>query len=61
MKNSINIEKNGKAIIPNVVVNIIVNKFIGITKFSGFTIILKVNKVKPENTIFFKILNNNFI
>ena len=61
MKNSINIEKNGKAIIPNIVVNVNVNKFIGITKFSGFTIILNVNKVKPENTIFFKILNNNFI
>ena len=61
MKNSINIEKNGKAIIPNIMVNIIVNKFIGITKFSGFIIILKANKVKPENTIFFIILNNNFI
>ena len=54
-------EKNGKAIIPKTDIKISVNTFIGIIKLSGFTIILKTNKVNPENTIFFITLNNNFI
>ena len=47
------IAKKGKNINPNIVINDTVTTFIGITKLSGFAIILNANIVNPDKTIFF--------
>ena len=52
------IAKKGKNINPNIVINDTVTTFIGITKLSGFAIILNENIVNPDKTIFF---NNLYI
>ena len=52
------IAKKGKNINPNIVINDTVTTFIGITKLSGFAIILNANIVNPDKTIFF---NNLYI
>ena len=52
------IAKKGKNINPNIVINDTVTTFIGITKLSGFAIILNANIVDPDKTIFF---NNLYI
>ena len=46
------IAKKGKNINPNIVINDTVTTFIGITKLSGFAIILNANIVNPDKTIF---------
>ena len=57
----INIEKKGNDKSPNIAVKITVNKFIGITIFNGFIIILKAKIVNPAVTNFFNAIYNNFI
>ena len=42
------IAKKGKNINPNIVINDTVTTFIGITKLSGFAIILNANIVNPD-------------